>query len=179
MCCFELKNLDLGRPVVAADIVDRDVFPLRPDDEGVHCYLCQQESHGTEHLEPLTVSTGVFTLKVKCDMDSPVWVCLEHIPFCSKEFEAFTPEVQQQLHNIRYLRDSDRLMNPDMKEHAAMKILLRERRFGSRRNKLAAKKWLASSLSPEDSLVMFKASISDYSRCGLGVDHGGLPASVE
>lgn len=69
-------------------------------------------------------------------------------------------------------------MNPDMKEHAAMKILLRERRYGSRRNKLAAKKWLSSNLSPVVSLAMFKASISDYSRFGFGVNHGGLPASV-
>lgn len=107
MCCVELKNLDLGRPITSADIVDRDVFPLRKDDEGVHCYICHGGHGGIEHLEPLTVSTGVFTLKVKCDMDSPVWVCLEHIPFFTKEFEAFSPEVQQQLHDLRRLRDSN------------------------------------------------------------------------
>lgn len=59
-----------------------------------------------------------------------------------------------------------------------MKQLLRERRSGSRRNKVAAKRAMSLSLSPVESLAFFKATISDYPRFGFGDDHGALPISA-
>ena len=92
----ELANLDLGRPLKFADIVGQDTFPI--EEEGTYCYCCQQMScWDISGLQPLTPSSGVFTRLVLCQMDSPVYLCLEHIPFYRDEFEAFTPEVADAL----------------------------------------------------------------------------------
>ena len=102
----DVRNLDLGRPLVRADIVGADVWPISKTDEGCYCYLCVQEHNGSaQGLEPLRASSGVFTSKVTCDMDAPVWVCLDHIPVSHREFEDFTPEVQQQLRELSRKRD--------------------------------------------------------------------------
>lgn len=61
----------------------------------------------------------------------------------------------------------------------AMKKLLRERSFGSRRSKVAAKRAISLNLPPVDALAIFKLLISDYSRFGFNGDSdiGGLPVS--
>jgi hypothetical protein len=95
-----LAKLDLGRPLRFADIVDRDTFPI--EEEGTYCYCCQQMSgYDISGLQPLTPSSGVFTRLVLCQMDSPVYLCLEHIPFYRDEFEAFTPEVAEVLRAVK------------------------------------------------------------------------------
>lgn len=100
-----LPNLDLGRPITWLYIVDYDVMPISPKDVGCYCYLCLQDHNwDVSQLEPLTPSTGVFTTKVRCDIGAPVFVCLEHIPFQHTAFEAFTPDVAQQLQRIQHRR---------------------------------------------------------------------------
>lgn len=89
-----IENVDLGRDLVREDILTRGVWPIDAVDAGgVYCYQCQAE-HPFEHLRPLTARSGVFTDLVRCDMDAAVWVCLEHTPFSTTQFEAFTPEVR-------------------------------------------------------------------------------------
>lgn len=94
-----LPNLDLGRDITSADIVGEYVFPLDKVDSGVYCYECQKMHNWSlgwsdGKLTPLTPSTGVYTALITCDQDSPVWVCLEHLPHSNHMFEAFTPELK-------------------------------------------------------------------------------------
>jgi len=99
---IEELNIDLGRPITSSDIVANGVYPLPVSEEGCFCYLCRKQSGGGDsQLQPLTMSSGVFTSKVLCEMDSPVFVCLEHIPFSIHEFEAFTPSVAEELRSRR------------------------------------------------------------------------------
>ena len=86
-------NIDLGRNLRFADIVDDTTLPIDKSDSGAYCYLCQR-NHRQAVLTPLTPSSGVLTNAVLCDQDSPVYLCLEHIPHLDNQFEAFTPEVQ-------------------------------------------------------------------------------------
>ena len=62
----------------------------------------------------------------------------------------------------------------DKNQDMATKQLLRARKSGSRRNKVAAKRAMKLELSPVEALAMFRASISDYSRF-FGADVGGQP----
>jgi hypothetical protein len=87
-------NLDLGRPLQFSDIPSGDAFPLDERDSGsVYCHLCQEGFGDVRELAPLTGSSGVFTRLVLCDMEAPVYLCLEHIPFRHDQFELFSPEV--------------------------------------------------------------------------------------
>lgn len=61
------------------------------------------------------------------------------------------------------------------KQDVAMKQLVRARKFGSRRNKVAAKRAMTLDLPPVDALTLFRASISDYTRFGFGTDMGTRP----
>jgi hypothetical protein len=88
-----LPNIDVGRDLQFADIIDDDTFTIAKCDAGAYCYLCQR-GHRQRELTPLTPSSGVFTNAVRCDQDSPVYLCLEHIPHSEHQFEAFIPEVQ-------------------------------------------------------------------------------------
>lgn len=95
----ELPKLDLGRPLKRSDIVRREnVFPIEGGRAG-QCYCCDD---GDE----LSPSNGVFTDLVRCEMDSPVWVCLEHLPFSHDQFEAFTPDLAAELRALKSARDS-------------------------------------------------------------------------
>lgn len=92
---MEQENLDLGRDLQRCDIVDPDTFPLEESAVGeVHCYLCVAHGADLRTLAPLTRSSGVFTSAITCDMDAPVYVCLEHMPHRYRQFEAFAPEVE-------------------------------------------------------------------------------------
>lgn len=102
-----IKNLDIGRPLVRSDIVGPDTFPMQPGDEGCFCYLCADEGQGrVDDLEPLKVSSGVFTRLVMCQMEAPVWLCLEHLPFGKTEFEVFEEGLRAQLRSLRHARDA-------------------------------------------------------------------------
>ncbi len=57
----------------------------------------------------------------------------------------------------------------------AMKHLARERKFGSHRNKVAAKRAMSLDMLPVEALALFRASISDYSRFGLAADVSAQP----
>jgi hypothetical protein len=96
----DVPNLDLGRPLVFSDILDKDTFPLDGKNEGCYCYLCQQaHSRGdVSKLRPLTPSSGVFSSKVRCDREAPVYLCLEHMPHRDDQFESFSPDVAAELH---------------------------------------------------------------------------------
>ena len=61
------------------------------------------------------------------------------------------------------------------KQDKAMKQLVRARKSGSRRNKVAAKRAMALDLLPVEALALFRASISDYSRFGFGADVDAQP----
>jgi hypothetical protein len=98
-------NLDLGRPLLRGDIEDDMVMPIDERDCGVRCYTCKAGVWDESSVAPLTPSSGVFTYLVRCGMDAPVWVCLEHIPFQHKQFECFTPEVAALLERARQERD--------------------------------------------------------------------------
>lgn len=99
-------NLDLGRPLCWADIRDKDSQPIGDDDSGVYCYLCQEDrGFRQEELQPLTRSSGVFTRLVLCQEGAPVYVCLDHVPYNSAEFDSFTPEVAQLLQLARRARE--------------------------------------------------------------------------
>lgn len=99
-------NLDLGRPLKFSDIQSDDAFPLEERDEGgVYCHLCADGPRGNLNgLSPLTRSSGVFTRLVLCDMEAPVYLCLEHIPFYKDQFEIFSPEVSAALKEAVRLR---------------------------------------------------------------------------
>lgn len=99
-------NLDLGRPLRWADIRDQDSQPISDDDTGVFCYCCQEEvGFRQDGLQPLTPSSGIFTRAILCQMEAPVYVCLDHVPFTSTEFEAFSPEVAALLKAARRQRE--------------------------------------------------------------------------
>lgn len=99
-------NLDLGRPLRWADIRDPDSQPISDDDSGTFCYCCQEEmGFRQDELQPLTPSSGVFTRAILCQMEAPVYVCLDHVPFTSTEFEAFSPEVAALLKAARRQRE--------------------------------------------------------------------------
>ena len=57
----------------------------------------------------------------------------------------------------------------------AMRQLIRARKCGSHRNKVAAKRAMHLDLAPTEALALFRASIADYSRFGFGADVGSLP----
>lgn len=97
--CNENENLDLGRKLTHADILDNNTYPLDDTDSGhALCYLCQEERQfRIDGLPPLTTSSGVFSSRIRCDMDAPVYLCLEHLPFRQRQFEAFSPEVEAAL----------------------------------------------------------------------------------
>lgn len=100
-------NLDLGRALRWADIQDKDSQPITDEDSGAYCYCCQEEQgFRLDELQPLTPSSGIFTRAVLCQMEAPVYVCLEHIPIGRNEFDAFTPEVAQALRDARVARDA-------------------------------------------------------------------------
>jgi len=104
------ENLDLGRDLKSGDILDKDVFPLLylSPGERVHCYVCAGLSEGRlEEAKPLTRSSGIFTNRIRCDQDAPVYLCLEHLPFTHRQFEAFSTEVEETL--IKNLREKQRL----------------------------------------------------------------------
>ena len=101
-----IVNLDLGRNLEALDVVDQYVYPISAGDEGAYCYHCQ-EPHSLGQLQGLTRSTGVFTSRVLCEMKSPVYLCLEHIPYERHQFEAFTPEVAAMLLTAQRQRDEN------------------------------------------------------------------------
>lgn len=92
-----MTNIDIGRPLTYADIVDDSTYPIDERDVGVFCYYCKDGSE----LEPLTQSTGVFTSLVTCDDNAPVWLCLEHVPLKEREFDAFSEDLQATLHSLR------------------------------------------------------------------------------
>lgn len=101
-----IKNIDIGRPLVRGDIVGADTFPMSLQDEGAYCYLCSEEHQGRlDDLEPLKASSGVFTRLVLCQMEAPVWLCLEHLPFSGVEFEVFAEVLRGQLRALRDKRD--------------------------------------------------------------------------
>lgn len=94
----DLPRLDLGRPIRRRDIVDKNVQPVDDGCAG-YCYCCPPE-------EPeVTPSTGVFTSLIRCDMDAPVWLCLEHIPHRNGMFDVLTPEVAAELRQLMHQRD--------------------------------------------------------------------------
>lgn len=86
------RNLDFGRPLTSSDIIDDMVMRIADvSDEGCYCYLCQKHER-LSSLTPLTRGTGVMTNHVRCEMDSPVYVCLEHAGD-----DAFQPDMLEQL----------------------------------------------------------------------------------
>lgn len=103
-----IANLDIGRPLQFKDIPGDDTYPISESEakNELFCYECQHETRGRlNDLQPLTPSTGVFTSLILCDMEAPVYVCLEHVPFSRNEFECFTPEVQELLRAAQRARD--------------------------------------------------------------------------
>lgn len=104
-------NLDLGRPLQFSDIPSDDAFPLDEKDSGtVYCHLCQVGFGDVRELAPLTRSSGVFTRLVLCDMEAPVYLCLEHIPFRNDQFELFSPEVAAALKEaVRQRTEAERM----------------------------------------------------------------------
>ncbi|MBK6616264.1 hypothetical protein [Ottowia sp.] len=102
------RNIDLGRALTRGDIEGQDTFPMNADDEGAYCYICGCEQEGRlDGLEPLTCSSGVFTRLVLCQMDAPVWVCLEHLPFQRDQFEGFAEELRPLLRQLVAERDRE------------------------------------------------------------------------
>lgn len=101
-------KLDLGRPIEWHDI-PRDrayswdrIQPIAATERSGQCYCCDDG-------QTLTPSTGVFTDLLRCEMDAPVWVCLEDLPGApgaNGPFSRFTPELQAELKARRYLRDA-------------------------------------------------------------------------
>lgn len=102
------RNLDLGRPLRRSDITVSDTFPIQEDELqfGPYCYTCKDGLHSLDDLETLTRSTGVFTLRVVCSMQAPVYLCLEHLPGDRSDLDCFTTEVQEVLRAARRLRDA-------------------------------------------------------------------------
>lgn len=107
MTCPEAANLDLGRPLRYRDISNELVQPIDESESGsVRCYHCKDGVWDESVVPPLTCSSGVFTLLVQCDMQAPVYLCLEHIPFRDNQFEVFTPEVAAALRDAKAGRDT-------------------------------------------------------------------------
>lgn len=83
------------------------VQPIDESDSGsVRCYHCKDGVWDESVVTPLTRSSGVFTLLVQCDMQTPVYLCLEHTPFRDDQFKVLTPEVAAALRDAKVVRDA-------------------------------------------------------------------------
>ncbi|MGL6378218.1 hypothetical protein [Aeromonas hydrophila] len=90
-----MSHFDLGRDLQQSDIVDPDTWPL--DDFAVEqhvcCLICMEHVElAPSGVEPLTKRTGVFTGLVRCDMEAPAYVCLDHM-----DPSVFTPVLAAKL----------------------------------------------------------------------------------